>query len=160
MCIRDRFNRVRFYATASITAFTVLISGCGLIPVENVQPTVEFVNDYDFDVAQIQGGPGGWEEAIMDRAESGGAVRLILAGSSTNTPIGLTSDGVTPANCENRATSLYFLRIVDDANVEFSQTNGLRTFSASDFELVFTLGPGYCFDSGDRYVIGDPFDAW
>lgn len=92
----NRFNRVRFYATASITAFTVLISGCGLIPVENVQPTVELVNDYDFDVAQIQGGPEGWEEAIMDRAESGGAVRLILAGSSTNTPISPTSDGVTP----------------------------------------------------------------
>ena len=138
----------------------VLISGCGLVPIEQPLPSAEITNPFDFDAASIRGGVDGWEEAIIGRQQSGGYVDIIGSGESVALTTGTGNAGTPGRHCVNDTTAWYFLRIVDDSDWEMRQSNGARNVSVDDFELAFALAPGYCFESrtGDSYVIGDDFD--
>ena len=122
-------------------------------------PTVEMTNPNDFPVLVIRGSIENPADEDFERfAGRGGLFSLIPENSTLNFPSS-TEGEIGGAQCARETGVLRFLRIVDETGLEFEDPYTVRNIEPSNFEVFFTLGPGYCFENrrGDSYTIGEPF---
>ena len=80
--------------------------------------------------------------------------RVLEPGQTSNA--GSTMAG--PNNCVSANTASFFLRPNDDLELEDSERPSVPV-TVDDFELVSTLGPGFCFETrrDSSWVVGEPF---
>lgn len=133
----------------------MLASGCGIVPIEHPPPSVTIENPFEFDVVRVHGGgSASWQDSLESSF-----LGVIPAGGERS--IGSRTTGGTDRHCASEAAMIHFLRAAhSDVDLDDGEIADLG-LTPGGFELVFTLGPGYCFGSanGSTYVIGDPFDS-
>ena len=114
------------------------------------RPTrIEMVNEFDHRIVLVGTGSSESVEEAFERQEGRFVVRE-SGGSFVRSP-DLDSTGCVPSNFVQ-----YFLRPDDD--VVFDEDGVASPGGFENFELVATLGPGFCFETRDEvWVIGDPY---
>ena len=143
-------------------ALGALLAGCGALEQPPVGITI--VNEFDFDVVVLGGAvDGDVNDVIEERDADNVSVQLRKAGSEfrflptfSSSGEDINGDGLF---CANEAEVIWVLEVLDTSGWTDNGPPNFRNFSPDDFDLVLTIGPGYCVDNlrTSTYVLGDPY---
>ena len=141
-----------------MAAIAVVASSCA-----QPLPTVTIVNPFEFDVYQTRGFVDeSWQRAVQKRADNQAEIFGVGATMEDSVASGTGVAGPPGSNCVGELVVWHFLRAVDTSGWELSAGGPSISsgYSPDDFELIHTLGPGFCFEdrTGSDYVIGN--DPW
>ena len=143
-------------------ALGALLAGCGALEQPPVGITI--VNEFDFDVVVLGGAvDGDVNDVIEERDADNVSVQLRKAGSEFRFLPTFSSSGEDINGddlfCANEAEVLWVLEVLDTSGWTDNGPPNFRNFSPDDFDLVLTVGPGYCVDNlrTSTYVLGDPY---
>ena len=143
-------------------ALGALLAGCGALEQPPVGITI--VNEFDFDVVVLGGAvDGDVNDVIEERDADNVSVQLRKAGSEFRFLPTFSSSGEDINGddlfCANEAEVIWVLEVLDTSGWTDNGPPNFRNFSPDDFDLVLTVGPGYCVDNlrTSTYVLGDPY---
>ena len=155
MSTGPRVWSLRFCATV-LAVGAVLLVGLVLglrelecIGFEAKTPRVEIINEFDFDLVRVTTGTGESLEEAFNRQDVFG----VLEPGQTSYAGGSMAG---PNNCVSANSASFFLRPNDDLELRGREPGSV---TLDDFELVSTLGPGFCFETrrDSSWVVGEPF---
>lgn len=149
---------------AVLAVFIFVLSGCGLLPIENTPHIVEVENPNAFDLVQLQGVDNEpWQDTVNRKSERGYVLTALRANASrrlgSKAGQNRETDGLF---CAGEDVVWHFFRVLDSTGWDRPREDSLDArggYSSDDLELEFTLVPGYCFEDrfGAEYLLGDPY---
>ena len=162
--MRDHWIAIGRKGAIFAVAFGALLAGCGAF--EQLPSEITIVNEFDFDVVVLRGAvDGDVNDVIEERDADNLSVQLRESGAEFRLRQTFPSRGEDINGddlfCANEAEVLWVLEVLDTSGWTDNGPPNFRNFSPDDFDLVLTVGPGYCVDSrrSSTYVLGDPYST-
>ena len=124
---------------------------------ERPPPSVDITNPTEFSLIPFNGGASvPFEEDVESDAARGLPKALVLANATRENRPFVFRNMIGDLACSGPDDVIRFARIVDETGLEFDDRFvTVENYRPENFEVFFTLGPGYCFErlTGDSYTL-------